>query len=214
MRKVVLAALAVALGASGAMAQERAVVMSPNKKVSVGVQGGLVIPQDVNFSKSASASNSGKIEFKDGYSVGGFAGYQFNDYLRGEAGLSYAKFDYDSVSMDGVGSAKVDGDVKSTIGMISGVVTPLGQSRISPLVGAGVGVAHTKDQASHVGNINVNIDRQTTDLAATGMLGVEGAVTDSVSVGLRYNYYWINSGTDGRDDFTAHNLSATAAVKF
>lgn len=208
------------LAASGlwavqASAQERAVVTSPSKKVYAGVQAGVVLPEDVNFSKTATTTNSGKFEFQDGYSVGALAGYKFNDYLRGEANLSYAKIDYDKVTLDGVGSVNVDGDLKSTIGMVNGIVSPLGKSTISPLLGAGVGMAHTKDKASaSAGGITATVDRDTNDLALGGMLGVEADVSDSVSLGVRYNYLWVDSGTDGRDNFAAHNFSATAALKF
>lgn len=203
---------ALGLCATQVQAQERAVGHAG--KLYVGVAPGLVVPEDVSFSRTATTTNSGKIEFKDGYSLAGFAGYEFNDYLRGEASVTYAKVDYDKVSMDGFGTVKVDGDLKSTIGMLNGIVAPLGKTRISPLLGGGVGVAYTKEKASHAGGINVNVDRETNDLALSGLVGVEANITDSVSLGVRYNYFWVDSGEDGRDNFTAHNFSATAAWHF
>ncbi|MCR6629071.1 MAG: porin family protein [Magnetospirillum sp.] len=215
--KFVAAAMLAAMGlvAAQASAQEKTVVTSPSKKVYAGVQAGMVVPEDVNFSRTATSANSGKIEFEDGYSVGGFAGYKFNDYLRGEASVTYAKFDYDKVTVNGVGTIDVDGDVKSTIGMVNGIVSPLGKSTISPLLGAGIGMAHTKDKASaNAGGIAVNVDRNTNDLALSGLVGVEAEVSNSVSLGVRYNYFWVDSSTAGFDDLTAHNFSATAAIKF
>lgn len=213
---VAMVALAtVGLWTVNASAQEKVVVTSPSKKVYAGVQAGMVVPEDVNFSRSANASSSGKIEFQDGYSVGGFAGYKLNDYLRTEASLTYAKFDYDKVTLDGVGSVNVDGDVKSTLGMVSGIVSPLGRSTISPLLGAGIGMAHTKDKGTaNGGGISVNVDQSTNDLALTGLVGVEADLTNDVSLGVRYNYFWVDSGNDGRDNLAAHNFSATAALKF
>lgn len=189
-------------------------VKSASKKFYVGVAPGYVLPEDVKFSRTSSTNNSGKLEFEDGYSVGAFAGYHFNDYLRGEANLSYAKVDYDKATVNGIGSADIDGDVSATIGMISAVVAPLGKSAVSPLLGGGVGAAYVKDKVSSVAGVTTGWDNSETDLALSGMAGIEADVSSNVALGVRYNYYWIDTGGDGRDNFTAHNFSATAAVKF
>lgn len=189
-------------------------VQSASKKFYVGAAPGYVMPENVNFSRTASTNNSGKLEFADGYSVGAFAGYRFNDYLRGEANLSYAKVDYDKVTVDGIGSADMDGDVSATIGMISAVVTPLGRSVVSPLLGGGVGAAYVTDKVNSVAGVTTGWNNSETELALSGMAGLEADVSSNVALGVRYNYYWIDTGDSGRDNFTAHSLSATAAVKF
>lgn len=228
MRNLVFAAAALALVAAEATAQERPAANLG--KFYVGIAPGYVSAEDVNFSGNAStggysANASGKFEFKDGYSISAFAGYQFNDYLRAEAELGYAKFDYDKVSLSGTitgngstvavnGSADLDGSVSSTVGLLSGIVTPLGKGKVTPLLGAGIGFAVVEDEVNRIGTTNVNLSNTETDLALAGMVGVEVAVSNSVALGARYRYLWVDSGSNGVDDLTVHNFTATAALKF
>lgn len=199
-------------------------------KVYAGLSAGWVSPEDVKFSGSATSggyttSASGKFQFEDGYSVTGFAGYRFNDYIRGEAELGYTQFDYDKVSLNGTitgggttytvsGSADLDGEVKSWVGMLNAVVTPLGKSKVTPLVGGGLGFAATDEKITRIGGTAANLSSDHTDLAAAAILGIEAGVASNIDIGVRYRYYWVDSGDNGIDDFTAHNLSATAAFKF
>lgn len=207
-----LSVLAMAsLAAGQAMAQDQMKVTSPSKDFYVGLQAGWVIPEDVDFTV---LGRSGKYEFNDGYSVGGLAGYQFNNYLRGEVSLTYAHFDYDRVSIDGIGSGSVDGDVNSTIGMVSAVVSPLGKTKVSPFFGGGVGAAYSKDKIRSVDGVSVDVSNSDTNLALSGLVGLEANLSDSVSLGLRYNYLWIDSGSNGTDNLATHNFSATATYKF
>lgn len=220
--------MAVVAAASGAMAQEPPV--SKTGRFYVGIAPGLVVPEDTNFSASGSsggytASASGKFEFKDGYSISAFAGYQFSDYLRAEGELAYARFDYDKITLNGTitgngrtytvnGSADLDGSVESTLGLLSAVVSPLGKARVAPLVGGGIGFAATDEQIDRIGGSAANLSSSHTDLALSGMLGIEAAVSDNVRLGARYRYLWVDSGRDGLDNFTAHNFQATAAWAF
>lgn len=195
-----------------------------------GLSVGWVSPEDVNFSGSASSggytsSAAGKFEFKDGYSVTGAVGYRFNDYLRAEGEIGYTKFDYDKVTLNGTitngsttytvaGSAPLEGEVSSWIGMVNGIVAPLGKSKVTPLIGGGIGFAATDEKITRIGTTAANLSSEHTDLALNGLVGVEASVTTNVDLGVRYRYYWVDSGDSGHDDFTAHNLSATAAFKF
>ncbi len=202
---------------------------SPDGKFYVGAGAGWVIPEDTNFKATSSGGTTynaaGKLQFQDGYSLSAMAGYKVNDYLRAEAQVDYTRFEYDSVSMNGSitsggttynvnGSASLDGTVTSALGMVNGVVTPLGKARVSPLLGGGVGFAATEEKITAIGGQSTNISGSHTDLALSGMLGVEAMVSDNASIDLRYGYMWVNSGNDVFDDFTAHNISANAAFHF
>ncbi|AVM78194.1 hypothetical protein MSR1L_17990 [Magnetospirillum gryphiswaldense] len=222
-----LAVLAV-LGANAAMAQDAGNVTKG--KFYLGAQAGVVLPEDVNFSGTSSSGGitttaAGTYQFKDGYSVSGLAGYHLNDYVRGEAELGYSRFEYDSISLNGNvtsngtttavnGSASMEGTVSSAIGMVHGIVAPLGKTKVSPLLGAGIGFAATEEKITRIGTLATNFESTHTDLAVAGMVGAETNLSDQMSMGLRYRYMWIDSGTEGRDDFTAHNFVANAAWKF
>lgn len=231
MKKRVLVLATLALATTHAHAADMAVAnVGKAQRAYVGLSAGWVSPEDVNFSGSSTSggyttSASGKFEFKDGYSVTGFAGYRFNDYIRAEGELGYTQFDYDKVTLNGTitgggttynvsGAATLDGEVSSWIGMVNGIVAPLGKSRVSPLLGGGVGFAATEEKITAIGGTAANLTADHTDLALNGIVGVEASVTPSVDLGVRYRYYWVDSGSNGRDDFTAHNLAATASLKF
>lgn len=210
--------------------QNSANAVSSDGKFYLGAGAGLVIPEDTNFKSNTSSggaafSTSGKLQFQDGYSLSAMAGYKFNDYLRAEAEVDYTRFEYDSISMNGTitsggttynvnGSTSLDGTVTSVLGLVNGVVTPLGKSRVSPLVGGGVGFASTEEKITAIGGQSANISGSHTDLALSGMLGVEAMVTNNASIDLRYRYMWVDSGNETFDDFTAHNISANAAIHF
>jgi opacity protein-like surface antigen len=229
MNKAVLMAAAIAVMSTGvAQAEDKARVESG--KVYAGVSAGMVIPNAVNFSSNTSVGGyttnaTGKFEFDNGYSVSGLAGYRFNDYLRGEAELGYSSFDYSKVSLNGTitsggttytvnGTADLKGSVDTVTGMVNGIVTPMGKSKVTPLLGAGIGFAATDQKITRIGTTATNLTKSSTDLAASGMVGLEYAATEKVAVGARYRYMWVNSGGNGLDDFTAHNITATATYKF
>jgi opacity protein-like surface antigen len=112
------------------------------------------------------------------------------------------------------GTAPVNGSVTATLGMLNGMVTPFGKSRVTPLVGAGVGVAHFEDKIDSIGGSAVNSNRTETDLALSATAGIKVSATDSVVLGARYRYLWADTGHNGVDNFTAHNFMGTAAIKF
>lgn len=210
-----LALAAIGLHGAQASAEDRTVLKSASKKVYVGVAPGYVMPNDVKFSSTAGAvSGSGKWKLDNGYSLSGFAGYEFNDYLRSEAEISYSRIEYDKVTVNGLGSADVDGKVTSTVGMLSGLVSPLGKTRVRPLVGAGAGWASTDDKIKTIGGVPVDSDHSRNNLALSGTAGMDYEASDSLSFGLRYRYMWIDSSHNGVEDFTAHNITANAAIHF
>jgi len=223
MRTTTLTALCAVLALSATQAQAAdGKATTSNGPFYVGVEAGVVVPEDVNFQGSGSNySINGKFKFDDGYSVSALAGYKFNDYLRAEAQLGYNSFDYKSISgsatVNGTsyaGSVSMNGDVESWTGMLRGVVAPFGKQTITPLIGAGIGFAATSEKVSRIANQSVNLSDDHTDLALEGMLGFEANVSPQWAVGGRYRYSWVNSGTSYTDDFTAHSFSATASYHF
>lgn len=227
-RLMVFAAAMLAAGA--VQAQDTGAVGGNFGKFYAGVAAGMVMPEDVSFSANAtqggaSASASGKFEFDNGHSVSAFAGYRFSDYVRGEAELGYTAFDYDkitgtltvtsgSTTANVSGSAEIEGDVSAVVGMLRGIVTPLGKSKVTPFVGLGVGFVSVEESITRIGTTSLNAKADSTDLAVDGTVGIEFAVSDKVDLGARYRYLWADTGSSGVDDFTAHNIMATAAFRF
>jgi opacity protein-like surface antigen len=190
----------------------------------------MVIPQDVGFSANSTrggttTTGSGKFEFDAGYSVAALGGYKINPYVAAEAEIGYASFDYNKVtgnftatnggsSATVSGSAKLDGSVDSVIGLARGIVSPLGDRPIRPLIGGGVGFASTSEKINKIGTTAVSASTDHTDLALEGTVGLEADIGLSTTLGARYRYMWINSGNEGLDNFAAHNMVGTLAYKF
>jgi opacity protein-like surface antigen len=223
-----LAVAAVAVFSTAASAQEN--VTFSSGRVYGGISAGAVIPESTSFNASTSSggittTGSGAFEFKNGYSVSGFGGYKINPYMRGEVELGYTAFDYDKVtgtftatngssSATVSGSAALEGEVQSVIGLARAVAAPLGSGKVTPLLGVGVGFAATDEEITKIGSTAVNATKSHTDMALEGMAGVEMEFGRNFDLGARYRYMWINSGGNGIDNFAAHNFLGTAAYKF
>lgn len=146
-------------------------------------------------------------------------------YLWGEVEGAYTRFDYDKISGNFTltqgatnvtvsGSADLEGEVQSWVGLARGVVSPLGKSKIQPLLGGGVGFARHEEKITSIGGTAVAAKADGTDLALEGMAGLEAEVSPSIDLGIRYRYLWIDSGDKGFDDSTAHNVVGSVSYRF
>ena len=117
---------------------------------------GLVVVQDSDLSDPALGALTGTLSSDLGFAVSGAVGYKFTSNLRAEGEIAYRSNDLDAVTVGGFGltsSAAVDGSVSVLSGLASGYFDiPLG-GRITPFVGAGIGVAR----------VNVDISNTSTD---------------------------------------------------
>jgi opacity protein-like surface antigen len=230
MRTVLLIAAGIGFGAGAALAQDQGQASMKSGNIYAGVMAGVVMPEDVSFSSNASQGGttvtaSGKFEYQPGYSASAYMGYRFNPYLRGEVEGAYARFDYDKISGNFTltqgttnvtvsGSADLEGEVQSWLGLARGVVSPLGKSKIQPLLGGGVGFARHEEKITSIGGTAVSAKADGTDLALEGMAGLEAEVSSSIDLGIRYRYLWIDSGDKGFDDSTAHNVVGSVSYRF
>jgi opacity protein-like surface antigen len=196
----------------------------------VRLQGGALLLNDIGFSASASAygatvTAAGELTFDPGYSVGGSVGYAFNKFIAAEAEFGYSRVEYDKVqgtlsaTVSGTtfavsGSANVDGDISMFSGLGNLIVSPLGDSAVSPYLGAGAGFARIRDHIEKVGTLTVDGTEKSTDLIANAIAGVDFNVADNTSLGLRYRYVWADTGGKGLDDATAHSITASLKIAF
>ena len=221
-RAALAAALVIGFAAGEAKAQ--AAVM-PLGQAYVGVSGGFIIPQDINNTFSGAITGSGKLSFKTGGAVDGFVGYHFTPILALEGEFTYASFDADSFSgtLNGVTiAAPIDGHVNAVTGLANLIVTPLGRGRFTPYLGAGVGFASFEEKVDSIGGTFVGERDNFTDLAANFIAGMDVAIVPRWSVGVRYRFFWVNTGgtttsagiSVKQDDFTAHVITANATFHF
>jgi len=203
-------------------------------KFSAGVGGGAVIPRDTSFSISGSITGSGDIHYKDSAAVLGIAGYHINNYLTGEAQFAYSSVDYDKISGTltagslgtGSGDIGIDGHTDVYVGMFNAIATPLGVKGLSPFLGAGVGFAVMDSKINSMSfqgtTSAINSSNSDAYLAANGLAGVNYTFANNFSIGGRYQYLWINSGssssgggvTGKEDDVAAHVITAHVTYTF
>jgi opacity protein-like surface antigen len=188
---------------------------------------------DIHLSSAGTIVGSGDVSFDSGVVGTVGLGFNFNRWLAMEVEGGYASVGIDKIngtlSSGGTtitGSADVDGDVRTWLGMVNLFVRPLGMGRISPYIGGGAGVAHSKTEIRSVSGggstIVVNSSSDQTDFAAQGIAGLDVAVLPNFSVGARYRFFWADSGrsltqngsTATSDDATAHVFEARGTFHF
>jgi OOP family OmpA-OmpF porin len=191
----------------------------------VGLGAGAIIPQNIDLTFSGALSGSAKGEFKTGWDINGFAGYHVNDYLAGELDLDYGSFDYDKITGNVTGvaiNAPISGSVDSFLGIANLVATPLGRAGFSPYIGGGVGLAHFDATVNSVGGVAVGSSSSDTDFAADIVVGLDVPLSNRLSLGARYRFLWVNSGSTTTSDgvttkegnLTAHLMTANATFRF
>lgn len=201
----------------------------------LGVQGGVVVPDDVRETLSGSllgipVSGIGNDTFDTGATVGFFTGYHFNDWLAGEAQFSWARYDtkdfnarfYVGGSPVG-GSVPINGHVTSWTGLADIILTPwVHRSDWSPYVGGGIGFANWDEAINSIGPLYINTSASNTDFAANAVVGVDYALNFDTTLGVRYQFLWVNSGqtttsgglTDKIEDAEIHVFTVDIAYHY
>lgn len=190
-----------------------------------GVHGGIVLPNDTHISASGVATGSGDISYKTGYQFGGFMGYKFTPMLAGEMQIDYSQADYDKLSgtLNGTsGNADINGSISAFTGLANVIVSPVKMGGFAPYLGAGAGMAFAHSEISSIAGVAVGSDNDETDLALDALLGFNYDLSKDLSIGARYQYLWVDSGSSDtasgltlkQDDFTAHILTARLNWKF
>lgn len=221
-----------------ARAQSAGSVTLPIGNAYVGFSAGALIPSDTRQSMGGTlygmpVSATGKMRYKPGIIVDALVGYHLNPYLGGEFDLSYARYTYDRI--DGtlhlgpttVNGSNFDGNIQYWMGFANAIVTPWGRDRFVPYIGAGIGFSSYRariDSASNpsLGTVAINSTTTNTDFAANALVGVDYAVDESFSLGVRYRYLWTDSArmvmsgtlTSDSSNATHHVLSARAVYHF
>lgn len=229
MRSIAFAVAAMVAVSPPLLAQEASFA---DGKLYLGLEGGMVLPRDVDVSAATSANGvtvtgSGSLEFDNGFSLAGVAGYRFTDLITAEAELGYSKVDYDSVTgtltvSDGTntanvnGTADVEGDLTALVGMANVLLTPKldRAERIKPFVGVGLGFVSYDDEITSIGGTAVSASDDDTALAYQLKLGFDVAATEQVDFGASYSYWVADTDTEYTDDFAAHRLLLRAVYRF
>jgi opacity protein-like surface antigen len=227
---IVTAALLGALGE--AEAQQPTLTLG---NAYVGVSGGGIIPEDMDFNVAGGIVGSGQLTFKNGYAFTGYAGYHFVPWLAGELELGYSAFDLDKLTgtftVPGVGtatgSAGLSGDVSTFFGFGNVILSPWTTPNWHPYFGGGIGFADTETKLNSVfvsgaGSVAVGSKQTEADFAANALAGLDYNFPGGIAIGARYRFVWVNTAatsssggiTVHNGDLMAHVITANLSVRF
>jgi OmpA-OmpF porin, OOP family len=197
--------------ASGAAAAQTNSYMS--------VKGGVGSPQDVDVGAGAPQR---RVEYKEGYIVLGAVGKTHGAW-RYEVEGQYQQHEVEGATNPntGVSLAGAKGEASLLAGMANAYYGFDTGGRLTPYVGAGVGIGHLKydNYRTDAGRI---IDDETTALVYQGMLGLDYLFIDRWSLTGEYRYLStagvdtneLSSGTKQDSDFQVHTLMLGLTYRF
>ena len=152
---------------------------------------------------------SATIEYNPGLVLGVAVGYAFNN-LRVEGEIDWQKNDLDRVEAFGM-NASVNGDTSGLTLLLNGYYDFVNNSAFTPFISAGIGYANVS-----INSNDLDADDDDNVFAYQVGAGIAYAVTDSVTVDVKYRYYGAaDAGFDGADvEIASHNILAGVRIRF
>lgn len=142
---------------------------------------GAVFPTDGDV--SALGLNGG-VDYATGPAGLGAAGYRFTDSIRAELEIAYRTNDVNQIG----NVPNISGDLEQLSVLVNGVYDFIPDSRFSPYVGAGIGIA--SGHANDVSALGVTLLNDSDEkLAYQGIVGVSFQLTDRIEAFADYRYF-------------------------
>lgn len=202
--------------------------------------GGIAVPEDLNFKAATTSTGvqftgSGQLIKNIGEYFSLSGGYKLNNYLTSELEFAYTESSYNQISggytatYNGTtytanGTAPLKGSTSTLLGSANMLVTPLGHNvlatrwwknvTLTPVIGAGVGAANVTDRLDSIDTLTVGASSSETDMMVQGIAGFDVRASNQFSIGARYRYIWINTGSAVIDNSTTHVMSADLTYRF
>lgn len=212
MRKL---AIAVAL-ASTALATP---ALARDKAWYVGVEGGAMIVEDINFDIGAVPS-AAKVNHNYGYDVDGVVGYDFGMF-RVETEVGYRAASIDSIQTTAATFNGAGGRTSALSFMLNGMLDFGNDDELQGFIGGGVGVARVKAKYG-LGSPGDLLDDSDTVFAWQAIAGVRAPLTRTIDATLKYRFFnadnvkLIETGTgttvEGR--YRSHSILGGFTVNF
>jgi len=174
----------------------------------VSVHGGLGFIQDADVSEGGL---SGEFSFDPGMALDIAVGVTPSEGtpVRAEAAFIFQKNDIDEVSVDGLGSAPLDGDATVIAGLINLYYDFENDSPVTPFITGGVGLA----------NVDAEIEGDSEDDSVIAYQlggGIGYALSETTTLDLMYRYFSMQDPEfDGADvEVAAHQFLIGARFAF
>ena len=214
--------------------------LARDKSWYVGVEGGAMIVEDINFDITTTAGvrtdSASHVDHEYGYDVDGAIGYDFGPF-RVETEVGYRKASVDRYRAGGrvsfynangtVGSAPAGdygyagGSSSALSFMLNGLLDFGDDDGIQGFVGGGVGVARVKEKVG-LNRFGYPLDDSDTVFAYQGLAGVRAPLTDHIDATLKYRFFTadnvrlINNITNSNYDtrFRSHSILGGVTYNF
>jgi len=205
MKKFTISLLAMALVVGGSVAPALA---GPYFSVNAGAVWVNDSDLDIDF-----LGDIGELSYDAGYGVNAAFGNAYGNGVRSELELAYRTNDIDEISISGLGSGSIDGEVSSWGLMVNVYYDFDTGSAIKPFVGAGIGFA----------NVDLELEGESDDdnvFAYQAMAGVGFAVSKAVTLDLQYRFYATDDpsykfeGMGVDSEYMTHNVMAGLRFNF
>jgi len=175
------------------------------KDMYVSGQLGISSTSDADWSE---AGINGDISLDGTVSFAGSLGMRYNENIRGEIELSYRNADLDQLSVDGLGSIDVPGELKTTTALLIGYYDFRAGEEFRPYISLGVGAAKHDVDIPLTALTAAAYSNDDTVLAGQLGAGASYAINDNTS--LTGGYRWLTSKDmtfDGTSfDYDAHEI--------
>lgn len=159
---------------------------------------------NLNDSDFSDSGVTGKFSFDSGLGVTAALGSSIGSSGRAEIEFAYRSNDMDSLTVDGIGTASINGEVTSLSLMGNAYYDIKNDSRFTTFVGAGLGFANIE---AEIDTLNIGSEDDTV-FAYQAMLGVGYAATEKVNIDLQYRYFATTdpdfAGLDA--EYSSHNI--------
>jgi opacity protein-like surface antigen len=179
-KKPLLALVCAVAISTPAMAAAPQFKMPSTAYVSLGA--GLTSTNDSDF---GIAGVSGSIGIDHSANFSGAIGTNVTPNIRTELEISYRDPNLSDIKVNGVGSASLNGDVKTWAYLVNGYYDFMPQSKFSPFLSLGIGAATHKGTISGGG---ITESGSSTVLAYQAGLGANYALTDKTALWAGYRY--------------------------
>lgn len=157
--------------------------------------------------------NIGELSYDTGYGVNAAFGNAYGSGVRSELEVAYRTNDVDEISISGLGSGSVDGEVSSWGLMVNVYYDFDTGSAVKPFVGAGIGFA----------NVDLELEGESDDdnvFAYQVMAGFGFAVSKAVTLDLQYRFFATDDpsykieGVGVDSEYLTHNVMAGLRFNF
>lgn len=185
---------------------------------------GFAMPLDSETTDSEEPGLVFDLGFDNDIAISGAVGLRMES-LRAEAEISYQKNDLDKIGVTGItvdaSALGISGNAKALTGLINAYFDFNTGSAFSPYITGGMGFSRVNFNAS----IDIEDELGTLDDNDTGFAfqlgaGVGYAVSDNVTLDLRYRYFSVptlkydTTESETESEFNSHNITGGVRISF